>query len=556
VPRGGAFFNRENPMKHLRLLLVPALALAFAPAAPLLAQEAPQDATSVEPPQNWWQLDPGTDRVNGIGLGRAYRELLANRQPRRTVTVAIIDSGVDILHPDLAANVWTNPREVAGNGRDDDGNGYVDDIHGWDFIGGKDGRDVNQDTYESVRIYARLRSRFEVANPDTSTEAAKRDYRLFTEVKTKLNADRADAANQLQNVKQYATAMTRITDLLKQGLNGDSVTVERVRALQSMRQDVQQARDMFLRLAADGITPFVLEEAKKDLENRLQYGLNPNFNPRSVVGDDSTNLNERGYGNAEVTGPDATHGTHVAGIIGAVRGNNLGLDGVAPAVKLMILRAVPDGDERDKDIANAIRYAVDNGAQVINMSFGKAYSPQKEAVDAAVRYAQGKGVLLVHAAGNEGADLDRSPSYPTRTFAAGGTAPNWIEVGASAPGSADSLAASFSNYSRTGVDVFAPGVSIWSTIPKGGYERLQGTSMASPVVAGVAALLLAYYPSLTPADVKDILIQSATRFPNQSVVRPGGEGGTRVPFAQLSVSGGVVNVYNALRLAEQRSAGR
>jgi subtilisin family serine protease len=401
-------------MKHLRLLLVLALALAFAPAAPLLAQEAPQDATSVEPPQNWWQLDPGTDHVNGIGLGRAFRELLANRQPRRTVTVAIIDSGVDILHPDLAANVWTNPREVAGNGRDDDGNGYVDDVHGWDFIGGKDGRDVNQDTYESVRIYARLRPRFEVANPDTSTEAAKRDYRLFNEVKTKLNADRADAANQLQNVKQYATAMARITDLLRQGLNGDSVTVERVRTLQSMRQDVQQAREMFLRLAADGITPFVLEEARKDLENRLQYGLNPNFNPRSVVGDDSTNLNERGYGNAEVTGPDATHGTHVAGIIGAVRGNNLGLDGVAPAVKLMILRAVPDGDERDKDIANAIRYAADNGAQVINMSFGKAYSPQKEAVDAAVRYAQSKGVLLVHAAGNEGADLDRSPRAAPR----------------------------------------------------------------------------------------------------------------------------------------------
>jgi subtilisin family serine protease len=542
-------------MKHVRLLLVPALALAFAPAAALQAQETPQDATAVEPPQNWWQLDPTTNHVNGIGLERAFRELLANRQPRRTVTVAIIDSGVDITHPDLAANVWTNPREVPGNGRDDDGNGFVDDVHGWDFIGGRDGRDVDHDTYESVRIYARLRARFEVASPDTSTEAAKRDYRLFNEVKTKLNADRADAANQLQNVKQYATAMTRILDVLRQGLNGDSVTVERVRALQSIRGDVQQAREMYLRLAADGITPAVLEDARKDLENRLQYGLNPNYNSRTIVGDDSTNLTERGYGNAEVTGPDATHGTHVAGIIGAVRGNNLGLDGVAsPAVKLMILRAVPDGDERDKDIANAIRYAADNGAQVINMSFGKAYSPQKELVDAAVRYAQSKGVLLVHAAGNEAADLERSPSFPTRTFLGGGTAPNWIEVGASAPGPADSLAASFSNYSHTGVDVFAPGVSIWSTVPHGGYERLQGTSMASPVVTGVAALLLAYYPNLTPAEVKDIIIQSATRFPNQNVIRPG-EGGGPVPFASLSVSGGVVNVYNALRLAEQRSTG-
>ena len=541
-------------MKQLRLLLVPALALALAPG--LAAQEAPQDATSVEPPQNWWQLDPGTNHVNGIALNRAFSEVLANRAPRRTVVVAIIDSGVDITHPDLAANVWTNPREIAGNGRDDDNNGYVDDIHGWDFIGGKDGRDVNQDTYESVRIYARLRGRFGGSvNPDTFNAATRRDYQLYNEVKTKLDSDRADAANQLNNVKQYVTAMQRITEILKGATNGDSLTVERVRGLQSMRTDVQQARDMYLRLAADGITPQVLDEARKDLEGRLQYGLNPNFNPRSIVGDDSTNLNERGYGNNEVTGPDATHGTHVAGIIGAVRGNGQGLDGVAPAVKLMILRAVPDGDERDKDIANAIRYAADNGAQVINMSFGKAYSPQKEAVDAAVRYAESKGVLLVHAAGNEGANTDTSPSFPTRTFLSGATAPNWIEVGASAPGSADSLAASFSNYSHTRVDVFAPGVSIWSTVPNNGYERLQGTSMASPVVTGVAALLLAYYPNLTPAQVKDIIIQSATRFPNQSVVRPG-EGGERVPFADLSVSGGVVNVYNALRLAEQRAGGR
>jgi subtilisin family serine protease len=223
-------------------------------------------------------------------------------------------------------------------------------------------------------------------------------------------------------------------------------------------------------------------------------------------------------------------------------------------VKLMILRAVPDGDERDKDIANAIRYAADNGANVINMSFGKGYSPNKDVVDDAVRYAEGKGVLLVHAAGNDGADVDKSPSFPTRAFLAGGTARSWIEVGASAPGPADSLAASFSNYSHTGVDVFAPGVSIWSTVPHNDYERLQGTSMASPVVTGVAALLMAYYPTLTAADVKDILIQSATRLPDQQVAVPG-DGAGRAPFSQLSVSGGIVNVYNAVRLAEQRTGG-
>ena len=538
-------------MKPFRRFFAPALALALAPGW-ALAQKAPADTTSLEPPQNWWQLDPATNHVNGIGLDRAYAELLPGKTAQ-PVVVAIIDSGVDISHPDLAANVWTNPREVAGNGRDDDGNGYVDDVHGWDFIGGRDGRDVDHDTYESVRIYARLRAKYENANPATLDEAGKREYQTFQQVKRQLDQDRANAAEQLSNVKNYAGLMQRIVDVLRPGLNGDSVTVENVRRMQSIRTDVQQARQQFLRLAAEGITPQVIQEAREELENKLQFGLNPAYNPRPIVGDDTTNLNERGYGNPEVTGPEAQHGTHVAGIIGAVRGNGIGLNGIAPAVRLMVLRAVPDGDERDKDIANAIRYAADNGARVINMSFGKSFSPQKQVVDEAVRYAESKGVLLVHAAGNAAANLDTSPSYPTRTFLAGGTARNWIEVGASAPGSADSLVADFSNYSRTGVDVFAPGVSIWSTVPHGGYERLQGTSMAAPVVTGIAALILSYYPNLTAAEVKDIIVQSVTRFPNQRVIRPG-EGGGPVPFESLSASGGVVNAYNALRLAQQRSA--
>ncbi|HET7464408.1 MAG TPA: S8 family peptidase, partial [Longimicrobium sp.] len=521
---------------------------------PLAAQEAPADATAVEPPQNWWQLDPEKDHVPGIGLARAYTELLAGRRPARTVTVAIIDSGVDITHPDLAANVWTNPREIAGNGKDDDNNGYVDDVHGWDFIGGRDGRDVWHDTYESVRIYARLRAKYENANPATIAAADRAEYDLYQQVKRKLDADRASATQELAQIKQIEPRMQQLVDVLKRALNGDSVTVEKVQALQSTQPEVQQARSMFLRAAGGGLTPEVLAEARQDVENRLQYGLNPSYNPRPMVGDDTTNVNERGYGNAEVTGPDAMHGTHVAGIIGAIRGNGVGLDGVAGAsVKLMILRAVPDGDERDKDIANAIRYAADNGAQVINMSFGKAHSPQKAVVDAAVRYAESKGVLLVHAAGNEGASLDTSPSYPTRAFLSNGSARNWIEVGASSPGAED-LAASFSNYSHTGVDVFAPGESIWSTIPGNQYRRLQGTSMAAPVVTGLAALLLSYYPTLTAADVKDILVQSATRYSSQ-VALPGSEGERRA-FSELSVAGGVVNAYKALQLAAQRTAGR
>jgi subtilisin family serine protease len=539
-------------MKPFRRMFVPAFALALSPAW-ALAQAAPSDTTSTEPAQNWWQLDPGANHVPGIALDRAYAELLPGKTAR-PVVVAIIDSGVDISHPDLAANVWTNPREIAGNGKDDDGNGYVDDVHGWDFIGGKDGRDVDHDTYESVRMYARLAGKYANVNPATLDAAGRAEYQQFQQLKQKLDEDRASASQQLAVARQILSDLQELESILRPALNGQPLTEENVRHLQSMRMDVQQARTAWLGYAAQGADPKSVEEYRQDQENKLQFGLNPNYNPRPIVGDDSTNLNERGYGNADVVGPDAMHGTHVAGIIGAVRNNGMGLNGIAGNVKLMILRAVPDGDERDKDIANAIRYAADNGAQVINMSFGKAYSPQKTAVDEAVRYAESKGVLLVHAAGNEGANLDQSPSYPTRTFLSGGTARNWIEVGASGPGT-QTLAADFSNYSRTGVDVFAPGVSIWSTVPHNEYERLQGTSMAAPVVTGVAALLLSYFPNLTAADVKDILIQSATRFPGQNVVRPG-EGHVQVPFETLSVAGGVVNVYNAVRLAEQRSAAR
>jgi subtilisin family serine protease len=288
------------------------------------------------------------------------------------------------------------------------------------------------------------------------------------------------------------------------------------------------------------------------LELRLEYGLNPEFDPRHIVGDDYADATERVYGNADIEGPSAEHGTHVAGIIGAERGNGIGVDGIAPAVRIMVLRAVPDGDERDKDVANAIRYAVDNGADIINMSFGKGYSPRKDVVDAAVRYADEKGVLLVHAAGNAGADLGVEPNFPTRDYTGGGEPGLWLEVGASSWRAAENLPAPFSNYGDEEVDVFAPGVDILSTVPDNAYEPNSGTSMAAPVVSGLAALLMAYYPDLSAAEIKQIILESATPYADEPAVRPGSEG-ERVPFGTLSATGGVVNAYEAIRLAEQRS---
>ncbi|MGH7720498.1 MAG: S8 family peptidase [Gemmatimonadaceae bacterium] len=531
------------------------------PSQPAPAQPAPTPAPVPAPalpvvreaPRNWQLLDVSTDGVPGIAAIRAERELLAGRAPKRTVIVAVIDGGIDTSHADLRTNLWKNPREVGGNGRDDDGNGYVDDVRGWNFIGGRDGRTVEQDTYEVTRLYVLCTPGS--ASTGRSVRPAPTPERCG-EIKEDFEREKAEAEQTLEQVRMISTAMDRALPILRRAAGTDSLTTERVTAIKPTNAAVEQAKRIYLQLQANGIEPEDVQEAVEQYESRVQYGLNPSFDPRGIVGDQYGNLAERRYGNSDVMGPDAMHGTHVAGIIGAVRGNGEGVDGVAPAVRLMMVRTVPDGDERDKDVANAIRYAVDNGAHVINMSFGKSYSPQKSAVDEAVKYADSRGVLLVHAAGNDGEDVDQEPSFPTPVYQAGGKAANWIEVGASSWRGADSLVAPFSNYGRKQVDVFAPGADILSTVPGGGYERESGTSMAAPVVSGLAALLMAHYPNLTAADVKRIILGSATRYPDRQVLVPGSETGARASFGSLSATGGIVNAHAAVRMAEELSAAR
>ncbi|HEX7118210.1 MAG TPA: S8 family peptidase [Longimicrobiales bacterium] len=511
-----------------------------AEARPARPADEPLDAA----PENWWLLDAATAGVRGAGVERAYRELLDGKEPRRTVVVAVIDGGVDIEHEDLDGVLWVNDDETPGNGKDDDGNGYVDDVHGWNFIGGPDGRHVHQDTYEVTRLYAACQE------GGAAADAARCD-----EIEKAYQQERAEAEQMLGQVRQIDMALDQFTALLRSHLGVDTLSVEQVEGIASPRADVQQARQVFLQLAANGITPDIVDEELERLENRIKYGLDPSFDPRPIVGDDYDDASQRLYGNADVEGPEAGHGTHVAGIIAAERGNGLGIDGIASGVRIMAIRAVPDGDERDKDVANAIRYAVDNGAHIINMSFGKGYSPGKSAVDDAVRYAESKGVLLVHAAGNDGANLAAETNFPNRFFENGDTARLWIEVGASSWKGADQLAAPFSNYGKAQVHVFAPGVDIRSTVPDDAYRANSGTSMAAPVVSGLAALIMAYYPELDAADVKRILLDSATPYAGQTVVRPGSQD-ERVDFGELSATGGIVNAYAALRMAERVAEGK
>ncbi|MEL6616241.1 MAG: S8 family serine peptidase, partial [Bacteroidota bacterium] len=326
-----------------------------------------------------------------------------------------------------------------------------------------------------------------------------------------------------------------------------------------MDMEASAAQNRLVQFQSEGILIDDLRAMMDQVTSSLQYGYNVDFDPRGLVGDNPADLSERFYGVPDVHGPDPSHGTGVAGLVAAARGNGLGIDGIAPneasgesaPVRIMALRAVPNGDERDKDIANAIRYAVDNGARVINMSFGKGYSPQKTAVDEAAEYAAARGVLLVHAAGNDGKDLGGGGNYPTDITASGGFIPTWIEVGASTR-DMSALAADFSNYGDREVDLFAPGADVTSLAPGGEIQTANGTSFAAPVVAGVAALVMAYFPDLSAEEVRQILLDSAT--PLAETTTPEPASGKAVAFGTLSVTGGVVNAAEAIRLAMERAA--
>jgi subtilisin family serine protease len=505
-------------------------------------------------PQDWFHRDGEQRRVPGLATRTAYETVLKGRAPRDTVTVAIIDSGIDIDHEDLASTAWTNADEVPGNDKDDDGNGYVDDVQGWNFIGGPNGENVNQDTYELTRIYVDLRQRFGGKDSSAVVPANRDGYQRFQTIKKKFQEKREKAKQELANVRKARDAVEFSEKVLTNHLGTDTLSRAAVDTISTSDKNVTRARDILQYFYRQDLSPQDVYDYYEHLKRKVEYNYNPDFNPRSIVGDDYADKSERIYGNNDVAGPDPHHGTHVGGIVGAARDNGLGIDGVANGVRLMSVRAVPNGDERDKDVANAIRYAVDNGADVINMSFGKGYSPHKDVVDAAVRYADSLGVLMVHAAGNDGADVDSTENYPTRRYRNGGQAELWIEVGASSWKGAPNLAAPFSNYGDETVDVFAPGRSIYSTEPGNSYGRSDGTSMAAPMVSGVAALIMAYYPDLTAAQVRRILLETATSYADVTVTRPGGS--EKVPFGQLSRTGSIVNAHEALKRAEQLSQNR
>jgi cell wall-associated protease len=490
---------------------------------------------------NWQHLDLKKDSVFGISTNQAY-DFLKNKKSK-TVIVAVIDGGVDTSHADLKSVLWLNPGERRNNHKDDDQNHYVDDIYGWSFLGSPKGN-VNFENKELTRLVRSGKARFgdlKALPSDTTGLSA------YKKIALAYNRELAQAQRRYNIVLGFKL----IADTILSRIGKTEPSVADIKAYQPQTiAETNVKISLLTNLKEFGSVRKYLDKVwisqVNNLKTQLDYGLNLDYDPRSLVGDHINDPLERYYGSPDVTGPDPDHGTHVAGIIGAERNNGFGIQGVADNVRLMVLRAVPNGDERDKDIANAIRYAVDNGARVINMSFGKDFSPDKSIVDEAVKYAMKKDVLIIHAAGNDALDVDQHRHFPERKYLdKSGEAEAWIEVAASGFKNDASLVAGFSNYGQKSIDVFAPGVNIYSTVPGSLYDFHDGTSMAAPLVSGLAALIREYYPLLTANQVKEIILKSVTK-----VIQPVRIKGKTVLLSDLCITGGVINAYNAVVLAD------
>jgi len=506
--------------------------------------------TLTQAPDNWFNLDAEANDVRGISTEKAYSELLKNKKSN-TIIVAILDSGIDTDHEDLKNNIWINEKEIAGNGIDDDNNGYTDDIYGWNFIGGKDGTHVEMDTWEVTRLYKIYKEKFENKDINSLTKNEKKEYDQYLEVKKYYENELENASRTYNYIKKLYEKFIESETLINKLFDTEDWTTAQLKGITSDEKDIIDAQKFLLNMINANYTKKDMLGGIEHFEKLIKFKLNLDHDPRSIVGDNYNDKTEKYYGNNLVKGPEPFHGTHVAGIIGAERNNGIGMNGIADNVKFMVLRTVPSGDERDKDVANSIYYAVDNGAKIINMSFGKSFSPDKEYVDKAFKYAEKNGVLIVHAAGNDAADNDKIKNFPHRQYINSKDECNtWIEVGASSWEGNANFVGSFSNYGKINVDLFAPGVDIYSTTPEQNYESASGTSMAAPVVTGVAALVWSYYPELTAKELKSILIESAIDYGDEAVKLPGEKDKT-VKFNKLSKTGGIINAYIAILMAEK-----
>jgi cell wall-associated protease len=533
----------------------------------------PKKKLSLSTTKMWYQKDYQLDTIPGISLDKWYNQ--NQKKPKsKSIIVAVIDTQIDLKHEDLQGQIWTNPNEIANNGIDDDKNGYIDDINGWSFIGTKNGGYVVWSNYEFVRIVKDWESLFK---DKTKSQIDTQDLYKYNEYQRALKTlEEKDKyyKNWLKSLKHSVAIYPLVKDTLKHFFPKEDYTYEQLDSMYKKYKindkRYRQRRDdndkdlgalidyMMGNLEVNEKTLEDIKDKETQLDSIVNKNLNLNYNERLSIGDNPTFL-EKGYGNNKVSNTIKgvrtfqDHNTMVSGIIAANRNNNIGIKGITENVKIMPLNISPSGDEHDKDIAMAIRYAIDNGAKVINMSFWKEFSLHNEWVSEALKYAEDHNVLLVHIAGNNGYDIDKNLCYPNdiNFNTQNEMCRNFINVGSVSSKLDSTFVSAFSNYGKQNVDLFAPGEKIHTTGAGNIYKTDSGTSLAAPMVSGTAALIWSYYPKLTAAQVKQIILDSGTAY-DLEVIVPGTKD-KKVPFSELSKSGKVLNVYNAIQMAKKVS---
>lgn len=516
---------------------------------------------------NWHWKDLTADSVHGISLQQAYKALATLPNKPAQVIVAVLDGGIDTNHIALKNLFWVNKKEIPNNKIDDDRNGYVDDINGWNFLGGKDGRNLDKASDEKSRIYHKYKSLYEGKVVDTNSlnKIQKKQYLTWSKTAQEVEFSENDADN-LSYIKMATNAIKKLGATIIKELNDSNFTAEQLEPFQPIGRVTLDAKMAYLRtvviLGVDKEAPYkeVIQDLDEYIAGKEKAAISKIQAPapvrEEIIKDNYFSFSDKYYGNNDITGPNAKHGTHVAGLVASIPDSNWLVQPYYPAIKIMGLRIVPDGDEYDKDVALGIRYAVDNGAKIINMSFGKSYSPEQAWVDSAIRYAAQKDVLIIHSAGNEYYDLNQKEVFPTPYSSIfNDTAKNMLTIGATSdPNISGSLLTDFSNYGSKIVDVLAPGDKIYSTIPGvNNYGYLRGTSMASPIVSHIAAMIRSYFPTLTAIQVKEILLQSARNTADDTIAYEVPQHEESKTLNEMSKIGGIVNAANALELAKKYS---
>ena len=511
---------------------------------------------SKEELKTWVHKDYTQDTIAGTSLEKAYKELLQNKKGEEII-VAVLDTKLDIFHEDLKGQIWVNEDEIPNNGIDDDNNGYIDDVHGWDFLSNDKGEFIEYQNYEMVRVIRKYESLFKDKNLEDVSANHKQAFKMYVKAKKRYEASVDDLKVTLKNAYGWYENFPKAEKLMKEILGKEKLTIKELDSLEKSKQKdtlVNHYAGFMKTQVKHNIDLEYIEKYTKKYEDRLNIFYNKDYDERKVTGDNVKDINDKFYGNHKVHGRvPFEHSIAVSGILGAKRDNGIGIQGVSNNIKIMPIVMVASGDEHDKDIALAIRYAVDNGASVINMSWGKDFSTEETWVHDAIKYAEAHDVLLVTAAGNSGRNIDENKYYLNDYLEEEEIVNNFMVVGANNYKVTEKLIASFSNYGKKHVDLFAPGIYIYTTETNDKYQTSRGTSFASPIVSGIAALIRSYYPNLTASEVKTILMESGTSFDLQVRVFDENRKKIYFPFSELSKSGKVVNAYNALVLAEEIS---